>query len=53
MNSEDGSLLCWSTAIFLFYNRMQLKHKQTKCEHNRRNFYRFSVGITIINQTII
>ena len=38
------------------YNRMQSKHKQTKCEHSRRNLYRFSlisVGITILNQRII
>jgi len=35
---------------------MQSKHKQTKCEHNRRNSYlitAFSVGITVLNQRII
>ena len=39
------------------YKRMQSKHKQTKCEHRRRNSYRlhtaFSVGITILDQRII
>ena len=31
------------------------KHKQTKCEHSRRNSQSaaFSVGITILNQRII
>ena len=34
---------------------MQSKHKQTKCEHSRRNLQitAFSVGITILNQIII
>ena len=34
---------------------MQSKHKQTKCEHSRRNSYRFQlshVGITILNQRV-
>ena len=34
-NSEDdGQVYCLYTTIFLFYNHMQSKHKQTKCEHN-------------------
>ena len=51
------SLLLY-TAIFLFYwvhNRMQSKHKQTKCERSRRNsqITAFSVDFTILNQRII
>ena len=35
------SLLCLYTVIFLFikYNRMQSKHKQTNCKHSRRKSY--------------
>ena len=54
MNSEDGQL--YSVCILQFSCFMQSKHKQTKCEHSRRNSYRlhaFSVGITILNQRII
>ena len=40
------------------YNRMQSKHKQTKCEHwtwqtKLLQITAFSVGITILNQRII
>ena len=37
---------CLYTAIFLFYEvqRMQSKHKQTKCEHSRRNSYRLQLS---------
>ena len=39
------SLLCLYTAIFFTkYNRMQSKHKQTKCEHSRRNSYRLQLS---------
>ena len=43
MNSEDGQV--YSVCILQFfcftkYNRMQSKHKQTKCEHSRKNSYR-------------
>ena len=39
------SLLCLYTVIFLFYyNRMQSKHKQTKCEHSRRNSCRLQLS---------
>ena len=40
------SLLCLYTASFCFtkYNRMQSKHKQTKCEHDRRNSYRLQLS---------
>ena len=39
MNSEDGQV--YSVCILQFscvtkYNRMQSKHKQTKCEHSRQ-----------------
>ena len=49
------SLLCLYTVIFLFYKRMQSKHKQTNCKHSRRksNGAAFFVGITILNQRII
>ena len=60
MNSEDGqvySVCKLQFSCFTKYNRMQSKHKQTKCEHSRRNSYRLqlsqSVGITILNQRII
>ena len=47
MNSEDGQV--YSVCILQFYcftkyNRMQSKHQQTKCEHSRRNFYRFQLS---------
>jgi len=56
MNSEDRQV--YSVCILQFYcftkyNRLQSKHKQTKCEHSRRNSYlqitAFLVGITILN----
>ena len=31
-------------SCFTKYNRMQWKHKQTKCEHNRRNSYRLQLS---------
>ena len=61
MNSEDGQ---WFT-MFVYCNflvllsttnnHMQSKHKQTKCEHSRRNLQitAFSVGIILLNQRII
>ena len=55
MNSEDGQVyyVCiLQFSCFTKYNRMQSKHKQTKCEHSRR-ITAFSVGITILNQRII
>ena len=47
MNSEDGQV--YSVYILYFscftkYNRMQSKHKQTKCEHSRRNSYRLQLS---------
>ena len=44
INSEDGqvySVCILQFSCFTKYNRMQSKHKQTKCEHSRRNSYRF------------
>ena len=38
--SEDGhvySVYILQFSCFTQYNRMQSKHKQTKCEHSRRN----------------
>ena len=57
MNSEDGqvySVCILQFSYFTKYNHMQSKHKQTKCEHSRRNFQitAFSLGITILNQRI-
>ena len=44
MNSEDGqvySVCKLQFSCFTKYNNhMQSKHKQTKCEHSRRNSYR-------------
>jgi len=58
MNSEDGQV--YSVCILQFScitNRMQSKHKQTKCEHCRRTkllqITAFSLGITKLNQRII
>ena len=47
MNSEDGQV--YSVCILQFtcftkYNRMQSKHKQTKCEHSTRNSYRLQLS---------
>ena len=59
MNSEDGQVyfVCiLQFSCFTKYNRMQSKHKQTKCEHSRRNSYRLQLsllGITILNRRII
>ena len=44
MNSEGGqvySVCILKFSCFTMYNRMQSKHKQTKCEHSRRNSYSF------------
>ena len=46
MNSEDGqvySVCILQFSCFTKYNRMQSKHKQTKCEHSRRNSYRLQL----------
>ena len=60
MNNEDGqvySVCILQFSCFTKYNRMQSKHKQTKCEHSRQNSYRLQlsqqVSITILNQRII
>ena len=38
------SLLCLlQFSCFTKYNCMQSKHKQTKCEHSRRNSYRLQL----------
>ena len=47
MNSEDGQV--YSVCILQFscytkYNRMQSKHKQTKCEHSKRISYRLQLS---------
>ena len=31
-------------SCFTKYNRIQSKHKQTKCEHSRRNSYRLQLS---------
>ena len=46
-NSEDGQVYSVCTlqfSCFTKYNRMQSKHKQTKCEHSRRNSYRLQLS---------
>jgi len=58
MNSEDVqvySVYILQFSCFTKYNRMQSKHKQTKCEHQTKLLLitAFSVGITILNQRII
>ena len=35
--SDDGQDCILQFSCFTKYNRMQSKHKQTKCEHSRRN----------------
>ena len=49
------SLLCiLQFSCFTKYNRMRSKHKQTKCEQTKLlQITTFSVGITILNQSII
>ena len=47
MNSENGQV--YSVCILQFssftkYNRIQSKHKQTKCEHRKRNSYRLQLS---------
>ena len=48
MNSgEDGqvySVCIQQFSCFTEYNRMQSKHKQTKCKHSRRNSYRLRLS---------
>ena len=45
---KDGqvySVCILQFSCFTKYNRMQLKkHKQTKCEHSRRNYYRLQLS---------
>ena len=44
---EDGqvySVCVLQFSCFTKYNRMQSKHKQTKCEHSRRNSYRLQLS---------
>jgi len=51
MNSEEGQVYTVSIlqfSCFIKYNRMQLKHKQTKSEHSRQ-----ITAFTIVNQRII
>ena len=47
MNNEDGqvySVCILQFSCFTKYNRMQSKHKQTKCKHSRRNSYRLQLS---------
>ena len=44
---EDGkvySVCVLQFSCFTKYNRMQSKHKQTKCEHSRQNSYRLQLS---------
>ena len=34
-------------SCFTKYNRMQSKHKQTKCAHSRRNSYRLQLSVSL------
>ena len=50
MNSEDGQVyyVCiLQLSCFTKYNRMQSKHKQTKCEHRRRNSYKLQLPVNL------
>ena len=57
--SEDGQVYSVCILQFSCFTKctlMQSKHKQTKCEHSRRNSYRLQLsllGITILNRRII
>ena len=47
MNSEYGqvySVCILQSSCFTKYKRMQSKHKQTKCEHSRRNSYKLQLS---------
>ena len=44
---EEGqvySVCILQFSCFTKYNRMESKHKQTKCEHSRRNSYRLQLS---------
>ena len=47
INSEDGQVtVCiLQFSCFTKNNRLQSKHKQTKCEHSRRNSYRLQLSL--------
>ena len=48
INSEDGQVypVCiLQFSCFTKYNRMQSKHKQTKCKHSRRNSYKLQLSL--------
>ena len=56
MNSEDGQVysVCIQQFSCFKYNRMQSKHKPTKCEPSRQNSYRLQLSqYTILNQNVI
>ena len=39
-DEQDGQVYCiLQFSCFTKYKRIQSKHKQTKCEHSRRNSY--------------
>ena len=47
MNSEDGQVYSVSILQFSYFTKyilMQSKHKQTKCEHSRRNSYKLQLS---------
>ena len=47
MSSEDrqvSSVCILQFFCFTKYNLLQSKHKQTKCEHSRRNSYRLQLS---------
>ena len=41
---KDVSIMSPQFSCFTKYNRMQSKHKQTKCEHSRRHSYRLQLS---------
>ena len=47
MSPQDEQWTVYCTlqfSCFTKYTLMQSKHKQTKCEHSRRNFYRLQLS---------
>ena len=43
-NEQVYSVCILQFSCFTKYNRMQSKHKQTQCEHSRRNSYRLQLS---------
>ena len=41
---KSHNIIMAARVYFTKYNRIQSKHKQTKCEHSRQNYYRLQLS---------